>query len=103
MKAARRYVAAVRYIPNSKPPVLSLIFPIIIGPKNPPRLPTELMNAIPPAEAVPLRKLVASAQKGALAALPLTACIDCADRVACGDLTMATIQIPIAPTEWPIE
>src|SRR4029434_7182052 len=36
-----------------------------VGPKNPPRFPTELIKAIPPAAAVPLRNPVVQAQKGA--------------------------------------
>jgi hypothetical protein len=48
-------------------PVLSFTTPTRVGPKNPPRLPAELMSAIPPAAAVPLKKVVESAQKGPIA------------------------------------
>src|SRR6516164_6167038 len=38
------------------------------GPTKPPRLPIELINAMPPAAAAPVRKLVGRVQKVALAA-----------------------------------
>lgn len=48
-------------------PVLSITTPTSVGPTNPPRFPTELINAIPPAAAVPLKNVVERAQKGAIA------------------------------------
>src|SRR5437016_5313763 len=43
---------------------MSLSAPTEYGPANPPRFPTELIRAMPPAAAVPLRKDVGSAQNG---------------------------------------
>src|SRR5687768_13699277 len=46
---------------------MSLNHPMMYGPANPPRLPTELMRAIAPAAAVPLKKAVDKPQNGATA------------------------------------
>src|SRR5437899_1641594 len=43
---------------------MSLSAPTEYGPANPPRFPTELIRAMPPAAAVPLRNDVGSAQNG---------------------------------------
>jgi len=48
-------------------PVLSFTAPTRVGPTNPPRLPTELISAISPAAAVPLKNVVERAQKGPIA------------------------------------
>ena len=47
--------------------VLSYTTPTRVGPTNPPRFPTELISAMPPAAAVPLKNVVERAQKGAIA------------------------------------
>src|SRR6202035_5177728 len=53
----RRIPAIVSKLPL-KPPVASRAYPIRYGPTNPPRLPSELMSAIAPAAAVPLKNAV---------------------------------------------
>src|SRR5437016_14661888 len=50
--------------PPLKSPVALRTTPIMQGPKNPPRLPKELINAIPAAAAVPLNNAVDVAQNG---------------------------------------
>jgi hypothetical protein len=57
-------------------PVRSRITPTSVGPTKPPGLPTELMNAMPPAAAVPVRTEVPTAQKGPVAAFrPMNASV----------------------------
>ena len=46
-----------------KLPVASWTRPMRYGPTNPPRFPSELINAIAPAAAVPLKNAVGSDQK----------------------------------------
>ncbi len=53
--AAMARIAAINSRPLLNEPVRSLSQPIVNGPKKPPRVPTELMNARPPAAAVPGR------------------------------------------------
>src|SRR5215469_11661242 len=62
--------ARANAIDNKPPrnvPVAFRITPITHGPANPPRLPTELISAMPTAAAVPLKILVGIAQKGPIA------------------------------------
>ena len=47
-----------------KDPVISLIYPTIYGPKNPPRFPILLMRAIAPPAAAPVKKEGGIAQNG---------------------------------------
>ena len=47
----------------ANPPVRSRTRPMRYGPTNPPRLPSELISAIAPAAAVPLKNVVGSDQK----------------------------------------
>src|SRR6516165_12668626 len=54
--------------PSVVSPVASLIQPMAYGPTKPPRLPIELINAMPPAAAEPVRKPVGRVQNVALAA-----------------------------------
>src|SRR3984893_2282783 len=61
--------AATKNNPPWKLPVISLIQPIIAGPTKPPRLPIELMVAIPAAAAEPDRNMVGMLHSGGLAAL----------------------------------
>src|SRR4051794_5347434 len=57
-------------------PVSSFSQPKIVGPTNPPIVPTELMNASPPAAAIPVRKRGGIVQKMPRAALmPLSASV----------------------------
>src|SRR6478752_8955066 len=58
-----------KYRPPRKLPVASLIQPIIAGPAKPPRLPIELIVAMPAAAADPDRNVVGMAQSGGFAEL----------------------------------
>src|SRR6202022_1663999 len=60
---------ATKYNPPWKLPVRSLIQPIIAGPAKPPRLPIELMVAIPAAAADPDRNIVGMLHSGGFAEL----------------------------------
>src|SRR3954451_5510580 len=60
---------ATKSRPPVKLPVWSLIHPIAQGPTKPPRLPIELIVAMPTAAAEPDRNIVGIAQSGGLAAL----------------------------------
>ena len=55
-------MAATTYRPAVTPPVHSFIQPIMKGVAKPARLPTELMKAMPPAAAVPVKKPAGIAQ-----------------------------------------
>src|ERR1700730_9828840 len=61
--------AATKNNPPWKLPVISLIQPIIVGPTKPPRLPIELMVAIPAAAAEPDRNIVGMLHNGGFAEL----------------------------------
>src|SRR5439155_4383893 len=54
-------------------PDRSFIQPITYGPTNPPRFPTALINAMPPAAPVPRRNAVGSGQNGGVALYSPTA------------------------------
>src|SRR5262249_44992080 len=65
-------VPAMTKKPVVKLPVVDFTWPIMVGPNRPPRLATELMRAIPPAAAVPLRKEEGSVQKvGSMLFMPV--------------------------------
>ena len=49
------------------PPVTSRTRPMRYGPANPPRFPSELINAIAPAAGVPVKNAVGSDQKTGIA------------------------------------
>ena len=57
MIAPTRTAAPSEINPNINCPVASLIQPMANGPANPPTLPIEFANAIPPAAAVPVRNV----------------------------------------------
>src|SRR6476646_144652 len=59
----------MKYSPPRKLPVVSLIQPMIAGPAKPPRLPIELIVAMPAAAADPDRNMVGIAQSGGFAEL----------------------------------
>src|SRR6267142_5635637 len=67
--ADRTSNAATKNNPPWKLPVISLIQPIIAGPTKPPRLPIELMVAIPAAAAEPDRNIVGMLHSGGFAEL----------------------------------
>ena len=67
--AERTSRPATKYSPPVKLPVWSLIQPISPGPTKPPRLPIELIVAMPAAAAEPDRNIVGMAHSGGLAAL----------------------------------
>src|SRR5216683_4037137 len=67
-------VSAVANRPGVKLPVTSAGWPMRLGPTKPPTLPTELIRAMPPAAATPLRNDVGTVQKtGSMLMIP-----DCA-------------------------
>src|SRR5580693_10433685 len=64
--AATRHSKARPNRPPAKLPVASFMTPTYQAPKKPPRLPIELIQAMPPASAVPLRNIGGIAQNGPL-------------------------------------
>ena len=65
--AERTSRPATKYRPPTKLPVWSLIQPIMAGPTKPPRLPIELMVAMPAAAAGPDRNSVGMLHSGGFA------------------------------------
>src|SRR5438874_10855286 len=63
-KPAKARNPAMISMPPRKPPPAFFLTPIMYGPKNPPRFPSEFIRAIPAAAAVPLNNDVAVAQNG---------------------------------------
>src|SRR6185312_8543799 len=63
-RAETKLSNASPYRPPEKVPVASFMSPIHHGPKNPPRLPIELIQAKPAASAVPLRNIGGMAKNG---------------------------------------
>src|SRR5262245_8164492 len=62
--AAMKHSSARPYRPPAKLPVASFMNPTHQGPKKPPRLPMELIQAMVPAAAVPVRNIGGIAQNG---------------------------------------
>src|ERR1700730_7087475 len=65
-KAEIRPNKASPYNPPAKLPVQSFIKPTYHGPKKPPRLPSELIQAMPAAKAAPVRNIGGMAKNGPL-------------------------------------
>ena len=81
----------------ANPPVRSRTRPIRYGPKNPARLPSELISAIAPAAAVPLKNVVGNDQKTGIALNTPIAATDSAISPGSGVRTMAVAPSPTAP------
>jgi hypothetical protein len=90
---------AIAISPQVKFPVQSLTRPKTYGPKNPPRLPTALISAIPPAAAVPDNIAVGSDQKhGPVDELPIEATTSIVI-VKTGSVINAQAMSPTAPID----